>query len=260
MFLIMKKIMLLVSIVICCIYACTSKIYQNKEIKTGEVSLADKHYSKKVKKYFYTDTNNIYKIIYKDSITIINVLCHYDRTDEYGNRRSWDSTDGYVYADRRTKCFYHYPSLDPKCKFDYKWHDDTPDSLKHSASWLYFYKNKEPYIKDYRFTTDTVINNKTYKRVIATEMVDCTDGKKHLFTETGFLLCERKGTMFNLDNLLYDSLGCPMVMYQQDIEGVSGVFSKEIEQIDRPLTKFERKIFAVWERNARKNPVKIPKD
>jgi hypothetical protein len=195
------------------------------------------------------------RIIYKDSITICNQYCTYSVTDSNGIKRTWDSISGYVYADRKTKSFYFYTKLDPKCKFEYKWYDDSVNTNKHAAGWRYFRIEKEPYIKDYRLTTDTIINDKTYKRVIATKMVDCTDGKQHLFTETGFLLCERKGTMFHLDNVVYDSLGCPMVMYQQDIEGVSGVFSKEIEQIDRPLTKFERKIFAAWERNARKNPV-----
>jgi hypothetical protein len=235
--------------------SCVNKV-QNHKYHTGEVHWRDRYMDNLTKSYYNEDSANHTKVLFKDSITICNVWGIFGFTDTNGVRRQWDSVIGYAYADRLTKSFYFYPSLDPNCKFTEKWYDDSIGNIGHVCGWAYFKYWNETKIKDYKNISDTTINGKVYKRIRGQELVDCTDGIKRYLIETGFLLCERKGTIFHMDRLTDDKEGCPMVMYQKNLEGSRAVFCREIEFIDRPLTDFELKLFAAWEKNARENPVK----
>jgi hypothetical protein len=71
------------------------------------------------------------------------------------------------------------------------------------------------------------------------------------------LLCDKKGTMFQLYQQLGEKLGCPIVR-TDDVPDKNHrfAFSDRLEFVSDVLTSEEQRIFIAWQKYAKAHPVK----
>jgi hypothetical protein len=167
----------------------------------------------------------------------------------------------YTFLDLTTKNYFRYSSFSDTAKMIQCCYTTT-DSLGFDGGWDFFYK---PAIKQKLETfslTDTIISKVSYKRVVSFRNRTLPDGKTvsepaKVFYLNTFI----KDSMFTLNHHLSSELGHPVTRIEQfDQFKESGVKFKWIHTITfeaRSLTSFEKKVFARWIENARKNPVKF---
>ena len=102
---------------------------------------------------------------------------------------------------------------------------------------------------------DTTINSISYRRFQSSKQISTNDGTKtSIFI--GYLRCDKKGTIFQYDKAFSEKKECPLVMYEVKIIPNATWLKAEFEFTSDKLTPHELKVFSVWEKYARENPVK----
>jgi len=156
----------------------------------------------------------------------------------------------YLFIDRNSKSFYHYSSFSDTARILYSYTQPDSAELQGKGGWRFYAKN---YIKytDLLSIADTTIKNIKYKRIKYTEQV----GKYRILT-IGYLRCDKKGSIFQIDGNITEQIGCPMVRTDQVRNNeILYPTSEEIVFIRDSLSTGEKKVFDAWEKNLKKYPV-----
>ena len=190
------------------------------------------------------------KIWYKDNLVI----------EEIKTVKITDTSEGitkevnvayYLFIDTKSKVFYNYSSFSDTAKILNKYSQADTMEIPGLGGWRFYASHDLNAIESPRFLADTTINYIVYKRV---QLI--VKGKNTLTTVIGYLRCDKKGTMFQIDKNFSKKMGCPMVRVDylaspQDPLSVS----TEIVFINDSLSKAELKVFEAWEKNMKKYPV-----
>lgn len=194
------------------------------------------------------------KTWYKDSLVVQELLGIRGLSSEDGSYRRWLELIGYTFIDLRKGWFYHYKTFTDMAALVAKWEqNDSASFLKHGGGWRFYREKNLTLAAPPRPLSDTVRNGITYKRQTF-PIVTRNGGRSWMI---GYFRCDKKGTLFQYDRALSRQMGCPMTriesVYQKD-EPFGA--ASDIEFVRESLTPEEMKVFAAWEENAMKNPVK----
>lgn len=194
------------------------------------------------------------KIWYKDSMVIEEIKYLYIRQVNNDQEERKEVVDHYTFIQLPTRSFYNYATLTDTAKILKKY--TQPDSEAVFSGWN-FYRYWDTQISEpLQNLPDTTINKIIYKRVKMINTINSEKGKwRHI--KIGYFRCDKRGTIFQYDKRLSEKIGCPMVMYH-DLPDPHNKYSSlyQIEFVTDTLTPEELKVFAAWERNAKRNPVK----
>jgi hypothetical protein len=187
---------------------------------------------------------------YKDSIVIQEVSHIYQNEDIYHNITWKVLVDRYKYIDMRTKSIYEYYSFSDTAKLIKRCAPN--DTICISECWVYRPKNdfmpNVPYIN----LPDTVINSVNYKRIKAIQLLDTEKGKVE-FAIIGYLRCDKKDGIFLFSKDFSRKIGCQLTRFEENYTpSVYPADNGEIDYLPRKLNDQELKVFAAWEKNAKK--------
>jgi hypothetical protein len=204
------------------------------------------------KKFIAISQNKDMTMWYKDSLVIQEVNHIYQKEDENHNI-TWEViTERYKFVDLRTKEIYEYYSFSDTSKMIKKCaREDTGCARETWAIWTEthgFMPDREP-IK----MSDTIINDIKYRRVMYEQLMNTSRGVTTFFV-IGYLRCDLKKAVLMYDKQFSKKMGCPLIrfdeyysppLYEPDYG--------ECEYLPRKLNARELKIFATWEKSARKS-------
>jgi hypothetical protein len=201
----------------------------------------------------YLSILKISKLWFKDSFIVeeANQLSIY--TDPYKNE-TWEFTLGrYIFIDLRNKSFYEYNSFSDTASLLRKYTQE--DSTHVDGGWnFYAYRNFMP-VDGLEELTDTISDGITYKRIRSNRTFK-TDKGPTQSELIGYLRCDKKGTIFTLDRAFSEKIGCPLTKAETKSFPQKFWFSIELEFASDKLTQAELKVFSIWEKYAKENPVK----
>ncbi len=193
---------------------------------------------------------NIIKIWYKDSLVIEKI----NRTTIItyaGNQPTFSySLLAFRYIDLPGNTWHDYNTFSDTAK-QIK-HGILPDSVFKDYGWC-FYSNKTLQIQGQpQLLTDTIIDNTVYKRAKFSFL------RQHpeKYFAIGYFRCDNKPAMFSLEKSFSRQLNCVLVKILNYQNGKPVPYaSMEVGFISDKLTHEERKVFEVWQLNAKSNPV-----
>lgn len=190
-------------------------------------------------------------IWFKNDFIIEEIKTTFINTDTLGITTKKVNTAYYLFMDRKTKSFYNYSSFNDTAKILDKYSQADTAEIRGLGGWS-FYKDHDLNIAGTpEVIPDTVIDGITYKRVRFN-----IRAKDSLSPVIGYMRCDKKGTMFQMDNNLSRKLGCPLVRTDFLASPENPIAnSAEIVFLRDSLTKEEQKVFDAWKKNAKQNPV-----
>ena len=214
--------------------------------------------------YYYDTSQNRYvhnelywpdvKIYYKDS-SIIEQIRYLHLEDNLGLSKRKVEVDHYTFINLSKRMFYDYTTFSDTAAMIKKY--TQPDSVNVLGGWNFYAYHDTPASEPPVPISDTTIDGTIFKRYRFTN-----SHKKDLIElkdiVVGYLDCKKKGTMFQIDKRFSEKRGCPLVRTDNFFDGPPGPFSKtsaRMEFLSDSLTPEEAKVFDVWEKNARQNPV-----
>ncbi len=234
----------------CFIISCTAP----KKIKNlGVVISKSDFHNPKLNKFIGDQTYAPdMKIWYKDGFAIENVTYLYSTQNNDDPEIRKAVLDHYTFIDIRTKSFYDYTSFSDTAKLIKKY--IQPDSADVSGAWSFFRYYDIPTTHVPIPISDTTIEGIIYKRLKLIDILNHNGKMSHL-TIVAYFRCDIKGTMFQYDRHLGEKIGCPNVRLDDYISDRPAT-SSYIEFVADKLTPEELKVFAAWEKNAKRNPIK----
>lgn len=193
-----------------------------------------------------------FKIWYKDSLVIEEANHLTISTDAFQNE-TWEFIlDKYIFIDLRNMSFYEYNSFSDTATLLRQYTQD--DSVHIDGGWNFY--SYTPLVPDYNpeTLTDTTMYGVTYNRFKRSRTILNDDCKK-ISVFIGYLRCDKKGSIFQFDKAFGEKMGCPLVMYEAKIIPDITWIKNELEFVADKLSPEELKVFATWEKFARKNQV-----
>jgi hypothetical protein len=190
------------------------------------------------------------KVWYKDSMAIEEVRYQNVVTDSKNNTSVDYPIRNYRFNDLRKRTVYEYKSFSDTAAIIKKYSlDDT--SIKLASGWNFKHFRNWGYDNVDKNLSDTVIENVTYKRVqLRRTMLNFK------YIMICYFRCDKKGTIFNLDEGISKITDCPLVKYYHIPLQKKGLnlFSEIIFSADK-FTKEEQKVFDAWKKYANSNPL-----
>lgn len=194
-----------------------------------------------------------FKIWYKDSVLIQEANHLSIRTDPYNNE-TWEFIlDKYIFIDLKNKSFYEYGSFSDTATLIKSYFQD--DSVHVEGGWNFYAYNQLVPNYNPEALPDTTIDGVAFKRFKRSRKFSTEEGEKESIF-IGYLRCDKKGTIFQFDKAFSEKIGCPLIKYEAKIIPDMTWLKAEFEYVNENLTPTEQKIFAAWEKYAKKNPVK----
>lgn len=221
-----------------------------KPANAGLVTVNAFFYDTIQQKFVYSPTDwPENKIWYKDSCTIQQLTGINLEQDKDGRFRRKVLINGYLFINLRTKSFYEYSSFSDTAQVKRQY--TQPDSVDIDGGWN-FYNQKDIGSNIYTALSDTTMDGIEYRRYQFNKM---WGNKDH--STIGYLRCDRTGSLFEFGQATGQKLGCPIVRLDDFIvKPGQNRSSARIDFLRDNLTAEELKVFAAWEKNARKNPVR----
>ncbi len=214
--------------------------------------------------YFYDTTVNKYiskqtygpdtKVWFKDSLVIekaMGINIAFTNGHETGRKVIFMN---YTFINLSKKSVYEYNSFSDTAKLVKKY--ILPDWNNGDVGWKFYAYKDLPRTESPEQMNDTVMNGILYKRLrlISKKLLN---GRENKQITIAYFRCDKKGTMFQYDKHLSESIGCPMIsFYNTPTPQNPFAAAADIEFVTNTLTQEELKVFAAWERNAKLNPVK----
>jgi len=196
------------------------------------------------------------KLWFRDSLVIGEVIQVNTNTIHEGAevRETWEGiVAGYVFMDLRKKSYYEYASFSDTARLIDKYRQ--PDTGEVKGGWKFFSKNNIINSENLESLPDTVMDGITYRRV-KSYIIYTTEKSYVRVNQTGYLRCDKKNSVFRIDNPFSEKMGCPLVREDLIDSTKQQGISFDTEFLPGKLTPAELKVFTAWERNARNNPVK----
>ena len=233
------------------LYACVSQ--KTNKLVEGKIVHYSTIFFDSVNNEFTTKDNNYHSTyLYKDSCSIEQVTgIHFFRdTDKI--YREWQDTLFYRFVDLSKGCCYHYHNLSDTAKPFVKYSVNDTSSVS-KIGWMYYKEIPQQYlVHHYYYIADTMMEQINYQRIVDT-FSGSYEGKLYHFQHTGYMRCDKKEVILEIDKPLNRKLGCPVVRIDMRTLNTMYGISTRIEFLSDTLTTLERKIFAAWEKNAREN-------
>lgn len=192
------------------------------------------------------------KAWYKDSLVILEAPGLIIKSDTNSLRETRQVIiDHYTFIDLRTRSFYEYATFSDTAVLVEKY--TQPDTVSGRVGWTFYAPRDIPFTEPPLNLTDTVIGGILYQRV---QFINRKEGVLNPVL-IAYLQCDKKGTFFQIDRNFSEKRGCPIVKYEELPTPQNPVASAgEIVFVADSLSPAELKVFAAWERNAIKSPVR----
>jgi hypothetical protein len=185
-----------------------------------------------------------YRIWYKDRFAIQEVKMLRIKTDTTDRQSVEHVVTHYTFMDPDTHSFYYYKEFSDTVKAFLQY--SGIDSFSVHGGWNFYTKRNIDYKGDPVLLADSVINHVQYKRVRFNRQKGKSD-----YVSIGYFRCDKKGTMFKLDQSYSEKLGCPLVRLDEFPVSEGSPRSIEIIFEADTLTNAELKVFETWESNAK---------
>ena len=215
-----------------------------------------KFYNPILRKYVRSETfGPDIKVWFKDSTVIVKTMGISINRDTNNIETRSVYVAYYTYVDLTKMVFYKYANFSDTAKIIVRYTEAQSDSVFWNVNWKFYKRNDIAHTGPIENMSDTIMNNRTYKRLKLTEKPtnDSTDFQATIV----YFDCARKGTIFQYDKHLSEQVGCPMVAYNElPTAKFPRTLSCEIEFVTDKLTPEELKVFDAWEKNVKKYLVK----
>jgi hypothetical protein len=189
------------------------------------------------------------KAWYQDSIGITEIGMIMFIGTEHGDSIDL-STMGYRFTDLRKRWAYEYRRFSDTASIIKKYR--ITDSTKFSGGWL-FVKPKQLAFDSLNILTDTLIGDIAYKRCMTRYTYDYN---REIYEEINLLRCDQKNTHFQLNSLLSNKLGCPVVAIKNyPLSSPHTRLDREVKQISKVFPDSVKRVIAAWKRNVKQHPV-----
>lgn len=225
----------------------------HKKIITGESYLLKSWVlDKNINKFISPNYTKDRKFWSLDSMIIAEGQLINIKEDEVG-KESWSvEVNKYTFIDLRSRSFYEYTTFTDTAKIIDKF--SQPDTGRVKGGWGFFSTQSAIQLENMTIVPDTIIKNIVYKRVKSFRMIQGASGtQKEL--QFGYFRCDKKNSIYKLDNPLSKKMGCPVVRIEKFYPELKSGIAYEIEFLPDKLTPEKVKIFATWKKNAKNNPV-----
>jgi hypothetical protein len=215
----------------------------------GAVTFKTRYYNNATREYLKSESERDLIMWYKDSLTIKEAHHVYFYEDSYKKKSVEVKIDHYKFMDLRTREVYEYRTFSDTAKLLEKC--AATDSTCIGECWKFFNDKIVIQTKNLRFVSDTSIDGIVYKRI---RSIDTIRTEKGLLQSVvyGYLRCDKKGDIYNIDAKFSKEMGCPLV--RMDYSYIPDLYPTTLYEMEfRPgaLTKKELKVFDAWEKNAR---------
>lgn len=182
------------------------------------------------------------KIFFKDNLSIQQVpLLVF--TDDSSGKKTEVKVKYYSYLNRDKNVCYNYGNFSDTAKI-LEFYPDIDSALK-LGGWNFYSKEKYEYDSMFNLN-DTVIKNKTYKRIRIDERFNNMDTRMIIY-----FACDKKDLTFSLNRPLSDSIGCPIVRDDTFIDNKL-FMTTELEFVSDKLSPAELQVFNTWQANESK--------
>ena len=154
----------------------------------------------------------------------------------------------YRFNDLKTRSVYVYRSFSDTAQLIQKYNfEDT--TVRKVGGWGFHHKRVHDYIREPQKLPDTTLNGITYQRLNLDRIIE---GEKtnSLF----YFQCNAPTRIFTFDSRLADKVGCPAVKFYATHPKKAAILL-EVNFVRNTLNEHELKVFEVWKRFAKENPV-----
>lgn len=194
------------------------------------------------------------KVWFKDSCIINEVYKITIEEDAYGVEKAWTEIEKYVFIDLKTMSFYEYSSFSDTAKLLESYKSSTNKSPSGIKSFIEHTIDTN-LVNNGRMISDTSLDGVTFKRYrFYVKYNDADESDKTSFTM--YFNCNEKLSVITYFKNMSKAIGCPVVRIDEDTESYSSFTSREIKYRSNSLTNEQLKVFDIWERYAKRHPLK----
>jgi hypothetical protein len=216
----------------------------------GAVTFKTRYHNKITGEYVKSATERDVNMWYKDSFAVSESHHVFFYEDPYKKKTVEVLVDHYKFIDLRTREIYEYSSFSDTARLIKKCLPSDSNCI--GQCWKFF--NDKVIIQTKNLTTipDTAIKGIVYKRVRSIDTIQTEKGILQSIVY-GYLRCDKKNDIYNIDAKFSKQMGCPVVKMEYSYHPqLYQTTYYEMEFRPGELTEKELKIFEAWARNARK--------
>lgn len=241
-----SKIIFTSTLQICMVLVLASCHAQKTCTNCGSVTFKMRYFNNTTGEFVKSTSDRDLIMWYKDSLTIKEAHHVYFYEGPYKQKSVEVKIDHYKFMDLRTREIYEYDTFSDTARLIKKCLPNDSNCI--GESWKFFNTKTIIQTKNLAFIPDTVMNGVVYKRVKSIDTIQTDRGVLQSIVY-GYLRCDKKNDIYNIDAQFSKQMGCPLV--RMDIVYIPESYPNGIIEMEfRPgsLTKQELKVFEAWEK------------